>query len=317
MLAASTIKNNAVLSICLAVEDYKSGNPNRTISALRNITAGILLLYKEKLLRLSPPGSEEVLLKTKILPKIQNGQLVFVGTGSHTVDTEQIAARFESLNVKADWKRTKAIIRLRNEIEHYHSAQPMSVLREAIGTAFTIINDFCLNELNADPYELFGADVWEVFLEEKDLLASWKASIEEDNQKIQWPHPEMKAIAKYFACSGCGSELLRVIDSQANLERLEYQCLTCRRYNLFDEVLGNAMHDAYFAECYSLFKDSGEYYLQTCDNCLRHTFITSEGHCVACAYTSYKVCDGCNSQYAPDHYCENCDWRMRNAEEMA
>lgn len=60
MTAVSSIKNNAVLSIRLAVEDYKTGDPVRTISALRNITAGILLLYKEKLLRLSPPDLERL-----------------------------------------------------------------------------------------------------------------------------------------------------------------------------------------------------------------------------------------------------------------
>lgn len=313
MTTASSIKNNAVISIRLAVDDYKTGDPVRTISALRNITAGILLLYKEKLLRLSPPDSGEVLIKTKILPKLQNGKLVFVGTGTHTVDTGQIEQRFESLNIKADWRRTKEIIKLRNDIEHYHSNQPPSVLREVIGTAFSIINDFCSNELDVDPYELFDADVWGVFLEEKEILKSLHASLDEVNCQISWLHPEMKKVARNFVCSGCGSRLLRATNPQAHYQSLEFQCLTCRRENLFDELIGNALHDAYYSECYSTFKDIGEYYLELCEKCERVSFIPSEGYCAVCGDTAYKVCDGCESRYAVGHYCEYCDFRASEA----
>lgn len=309
MTAASSIKNNAVLSIRLAVEDYKTGDPVRTISALRNIAAGILLLYKEKLLRLSPPDSEEVLIKTKILPKIKNGKLVFVGTGPHTVDTDQIERRFNSLNIKADWQRTKAILRLRNDIEHYHSDKPPSVLREVIGTAFFVINEFCRDELDVAPYDLFGADVWDVFLEEEKFLSSLRASIEEANGQVMWIQPAMKEVASHFTCTSCGSGLLRVNDGRVHYDSLVYQCLTCRQDNSFDELIGNALNDAYYSECYITFKDTGDYYLDDCDNCFHHSFIPSEGHCVVCGHTPYEVCDGCDSRYALGHYCEYCDWR--------
>lgn len=310
MTAASSIKNNAVLSIRLAVEDYKTGDPVRTISALRNITAGILLLYKEKLLRLSPPDSDEVLIKTKILPKMHDGKLVFVGSGTHTVDTDQIEKRFESLGIKADWKRTKSIIKLRNDIEHYRSDQPPSVMREVIGTAFFIINEFCWNELDVAPYDLFGADVWEVFLEEEKFLSALRASIDDANQQIQWIRPEMREVADHFTCTGCGSTLLRVNDSQVHYESLVFQCLTCRHDNAFDDLIGNALNDAYYSECYFSFKDTGEYYLEDCDNCFNHSFIPSEGHCVVCGHKPYEVCEVCESVYALGHYCEHCDWRM-------
>ncbi len=45
---------NAIESIRLGVEDYEDGSHPRLLSALRNIHAGILLLYKEALRRLSP-----------------------------------------------------------------------------------------------------------------------------------------------------------------------------------------------------------------------------------------------------------------------
>ncbi len=59
----NTLLNNAVISIRLGVEDFQKlkENPNRVISAVRNIYAGVLLLFKEKLYRLSPQGSNEIL----------------------------------------------------------------------------------------------------------------------------------------------------------------------------------------------------------------------------------------------------------------
>jgi len=45
---------NAVESIQIGVEDYQAGSPPRLLSAVRNIQAGILLLYKEALRRESP-----------------------------------------------------------------------------------------------------------------------------------------------------------------------------------------------------------------------------------------------------------------------
>ena len=306
MTAVNSIKDNAVLSIRLAVEDYKTGDPGRTISALRNITAGILLLYKEKLLRLSPPGSEEVLIKKRILPKLQGHKLVFVGSGKTTVDRQEIQERFKSLNINVNWKRTEEILDLRNEIEHYRSDQVPSVMREVFGNAFLIIDEFCREHLDAIPYDLFGADVWEVFLEEERFLRSLQASIEESNRHIQWKTPDMQNVACRFKCAGCVSGLLRVTDYQADYESLEYQCLSCGRKNSFDELIGDALGEAYYSDIYYTFKDIGENYLEECGNCMKDSFIPSEGHCVVCGHQPYQVCETCDTEYAPGQYCKNC-----------
>jgi len=51
-----TILDNAVQSIQIGIEDYRSSDPRRLLSAIRNVQAGILLLCKEQLRRLSPPA---------------------------------------------------------------------------------------------------------------------------------------------------------------------------------------------------------------------------------------------------------------------
>jgi hypothetical protein len=65
---------NAIESSQVGVEDYKSGTRPRLLSAVRNIHAGILLLYKEALLRLSQPDSNDVLIMSKIVPSLDKKQ---------------------------------------------------------------------------------------------------------------------------------------------------------------------------------------------------------------------------------------------------
>lgn len=61
-----TILANAVASVQIGVEDYLSDDPRRVLSAVRNLSAGILLLFKERLRELSPTNSDEVLIKQQI-----------------------------------------------------------------------------------------------------------------------------------------------------------------------------------------------------------------------------------------------------------
>ena len=76
------ILDNAIAAIELGVEDYKLSekDPRRIQSAVRNIFAGILLLFKSKLAELSR-DNDESLLKQKVLPIQKNGKIEWVGEG--------------------------------------------------------------------------------------------------------------------------------------------------------------------------------------------------------------------------------------------
>jgi hypothetical protein len=56
---------NAVVSIQLGLEDFASDDERRIISAARNLYSGVLLLCKEVLRQLSPPGSNDILIRIK------------------------------------------------------------------------------------------------------------------------------------------------------------------------------------------------------------------------------------------------------------
>ncbi|MGP5543107.1 hypothetical protein ACTXMH_11170, partial [Psychrobacter celer] len=139
-----SILQNAIDSIQIGVEDFESDDDRRSVSAVRNITAGILLLYKEKLCRLSPPDNKELLIKQNIRP-VQNvkGEITFEGKGNKTVDVQSIKERFKSLNITTgDWGRFGEISRLRNDLEHYYTSKSPDAVREIVAKSFLLIRDF-------------------------------------------------------------------------------------------------------------------------------------------------------------------------------
>jgi hypothetical protein len=56
---------NAVVSIQLGLEDFAADDERRIISTARNLYSGVLLLAKEVLRQLSPPGSNDILIRIK------------------------------------------------------------------------------------------------------------------------------------------------------------------------------------------------------------------------------------------------------------
>jgi hypothetical protein len=60
--------DNAVKSIQLGVEDYQANNPKRSLSAARNLYAGILLLAKEVLTRTAPNSDPKYVIGARYKP---------------------------------------------------------------------------------------------------------------------------------------------------------------------------------------------------------------------------------------------------------
>ena len=149
---------NAIESIRLGVEDYQAGSHPRLMAAVRNIHAGILLMYKEALRRLSPSDSNEVLVKAKIVPSLdEHGEVVFIGRGAKTADTQQIQERFEGLSISTDWERFKVIASARNDLEHYYPKLNQQALQGVVASAFAVIRAFLADELDTEPRELLAS----------------------------------------------------------------------------------------------------------------------------------------------------------------
>src|SRR5258708_7143764 len=112
--------DNAVAAIQMGVADYEAPDEQRVLSALRNLYARVLLLLKEKLVRESPPDSDDSLIYIDLVPTRAGAGIVWKPSRKNrTVDFHQIKERFEGLGLTLDWKRLETLRGLRNAAEHH------------------------------------------------------------------------------------------------------------------------------------------------------------------------------------------------------
>lgn len=299
----NTILANAVQSIQIGIEDYQSSDPRRVLSAIRNITAGILLLFKERLRELSPPDSDEVLIKQRIQPEFDaNGKVVFKGDGKKTVDVQQIEERFSSLDIETDWNRFKKIVRIRNDIEHYCTTESTDRLKELIADSFIIIRNFVSSQLGYEPITLLGEQTWTALLDVAEVYQRELDECQEAIDSIDWDSDAMSEMAGNLRCPQCHSALVKPIDPDAESNYLlEFSCSYCGNVGGIDEIAESALSECFEYEIYSAMKDGAPCPIGTCHECGRETFIIQEDLCAACGGNlSYNECTVCGESLGPD-----------------
>lgn len=304
-----TLLKNAIASIQVGVQDYQliPHDEARALSAVRNVTAGVLLLFKEKLRRLSPAGSNEVLIKQKVRPVISvSGEVIYVGDGDKTIDWPQIQERFSSLSVKADIKRMQQIISLRNQIEHYHTSQPAHSIKELLGNAFIVIRDFAQQELDEVPLTLFGREAWDVLLSVGEVYENELKSCRYSLFLADWPHAAVRNLVTSLCCPFCRSFLVKPVgDSVCNLEQAKLSCVQCGEPFYYSAVVDDLVEERYWADDFIAAKEGSDAVLEECDNCGKGTFLVSEAVCLACAKeetsAECEVCGGRLSRFEQEY----------------
>jgi DNA-directed RNA polymerase subunit RPC12/RpoP len=298
----SNLLHNAILSINVGLEDFEVSG--RILSSIRNVHAGILLLFKEKLLRLSPPGSEEALIKADIEPKRDangGGNVLFVGVGKRTVDMRQIKKRFKSLGIIADWKRFEKVTELRNNVEHYYSSDPPSTMKEVLANSFIIIRDFIVNELEDDPRVLLGEEKWKVLLSVAEVFEKERADCVALLNSVDWQSDSLKAALLEYSCAKCDSSLIAPDNTNVAYSEVAFQCRSCGERILFSDAIEKMLEHFFFGELYLAASEGGEPPLYQCDECMLDSFVVEEHRCVACgAELVYSSCDVCGNQLGPD-----------------
>lgn len=298
-----TILKNGIASIQLGVEDYQSSDARRAISATRNIVAGILLLFKERLRELSPPDSEEVLLKKRVQPVMDiRGTVTFEGDGRNTVGVQEIKDRFESLGITIDWKPVDEVVAMRNDVEHYKTTVPPARMRELLSNAFVVIRDFIVDQLKGDPPTLLGSDTWRPLLE---VDAIYQRELEESRQAkgaVEWKSSGRDRASEYLRCKECRSELLHPLENpHGDVGSLKLHCKACGHDSEYDEVIEDAVVECWSGECFIAAKDGGDDPLADCHSCGRSTFLIEEGICLACSGELwYHECAVCGNGLSSD-----------------
>lgn len=265
---------NAIKSIQVGVEDYGVGSSPRLLSAARNIHAGILLLFKEALHRLSPPNSNDALIMSNIVPtKDSNGDIVFVGRGKSTVKTSEIQERFKSLSITTDWKRFEKINRVRNEIEHFYPQVTQAALQGLIADSFLLIRNFIQTELGEEPHALLGDQIWQIMLQVAEVYEEEKKHCVTQLKKIDWESHALTEGIFDLSCNSCGSELLKPRDEPQSYQETVLVCSSCGASEAFDSFVLRAIDAALSEEAYLSIKDGGGSPYVDCPECGQETYI--------------------------------------------
>ena len=204
----SLLLDNAISSIRVGAQDFEANTGDRDLSALRNIYAGILLLFKEKLRQQSPVDSLELFVKARTgLKVIEDGRVVPVGKGKKTVNVYQILDHFETLSIEIDKIRFEHLTKLRNEIEHYYTEKTRAVIQNALNDAFVIIRDFITVQLENEPVNVLGQEAWRVLLLNSEIFELENRECKEQWEKSSVLNHETIRVLLNGSCPSCHSTL--------------------------------------------------------------------------------------------------------------
>ena len=281
-----TMLQNAVNSIRLGVEDFKTAAEDeaRALSSIRNLTAGLLLLFKVKLQALSPPGSKEALLKERVTPTVgPEGETLWVGSGAKTVDVASIISRLRGLGVEeVEWSLLETLTKTRNEIEHYHTTRPTAVLLETVANCFYLIQQFVPRYLEVSPISLLGPEVWGFLTEHEAFYERERKICMETLAGVSWPTDILAGATEHLSCPHCRAKLVKATGDFNSLSTVSFHCTRCDARSSFMDVVDSMITGRYFADLYIAATQGGEDPLEICDRCLRNSYVVEEEQCGIC-----------------------------------
>lgn len=290
MLSAEKLKQNAVTSIRLGVEDFQlarapadqGGDPERALSAVRNLFAGMLLLFKYGLAkRVTKPEEIDLVLfnpPKHIVPHPDaKGGVHWRPVGKfakQTIDVEGIKVRFAAFKIGVDWKAMEQLQSERNNLEHLHPTQSIGAIAEFVADMFPILQRFVVDELEEVPFDFLGPG-WTIMLEHREFF---EARLQEC--LAAWPSVVRDGVQKYMGmirCGECGSPLVQPSEEDED----EYACMACGAHDSFMPQLVELIEEEEGG--YNPF-DGDEPPVIDCPQCDKPLFVVSSGECLWCDY---------------------------------
>lgn len=308
---------NAIESIRAGVQDFEEGSHGRLLAAVRSIHAGVLLLYKEALRRISPAGSNEVLVKSKVVPKRNaQGDVELVGDGRKTVDVQQIRERFDALGIVTDWTRFDRITDVRNDIEHYYTKANKKALESLVSDAFVVVRNFVAIELKEDPLKLLGDETWQAMLAVSEVYSAERAECEKSLATLDW---ESKALAEGvmgLTCPSCSGSLLRPGgDYKTYRDDMVLVCRVCGDTTTAHDFVPRAIAGVLRDEVHVALKEGGEAPYTNCPECGAEAYVMEEERCAVCGESAEHTCARCGNRIPAEEllcspYCGWCAHMM-------
>jgi hypothetical protein len=292
-----SLYDNAVKSIRVGVSDAQSTDDGRVLSALRNIYAGILLLIKVKLSRLSPQNSNEVLIRPKISPILNaDGTLTFVGTSRSTVDYHEMQNRCKSLNIAIEWDRIDKINTIRNEVEHYFTTCSAGAIRGILANSFILVRDIISVQLGDEPALVLGQDTWAYLLENAEVYDKERMECKIALKSVDWRTEILAGAVEQAVCEVCGSDLLIPLDVSSELEDIQLKCRSCGAGQDFETFAPSVLRSYYAYSAYQIAKDGGDEELISCPFCDKFGYSMTEEVCLICGEQAIHECSRCGGR---------------------
>lgn len=316
---ADRLFENAIESIKLGIEDFKlsqlskedGGNPARSLSSVRNLFAGLLLIFKHKIATSVDTAEEAYQLifnpPAKILPGPDGaGGIVWKPEGKFkqtTIDFAQIKERFGSFEIEVDWKKVEEIQHCRNHLEHLHPQHTYGEVSGIVADLFPILDNFIRNQLQEVPKTVLGS-AWETMLEHSEFYSGKLAECVSSWVDADVPEGMVEFIDK-CSCEQCGSKLLRASEENldagetvsSNEDIFSYSCIACGEKDLIYPVLLDTFHREFFYWP----PDGDEPTYDDCHHCDHNTFVIAEQSCRWCGEgLDYEECTLCGEALTQD-----------------
>lgn len=323
-LDAAKLYENAIVSIQLGIEDFKlsqtavdeGGNPNRALSSVRNLYAGLLLLFKYKIA--TCVDSDELAYELihnpprDVLPHPDgNGGVVWKPEGRFqktTIDVPKIEERFKSFEINVNWDAVKKIQECRNHLEHLHPNNTLGEVAGFVADLFPVLTDFITDELQEVPQTVLGS-AWETMLQHTQFfMAQLESSI--DSWTYAGIPDGMQEFLPECNCPQCGSKLLTASNDNIDAgdtvaddeDKFAFKCIACGEVGLFAPLLLDALEREFFYWP----PDGDEPTHENCFDCNHDTYIISEQRCRWCEskldYTECEICGDSLNQDDQDNY---------------
>jgi transposase-like protein len=301
----NSLLENAIVSIQLGLEDYASEDRRRVLSAARNLYAGVLLLCKEVLRRLSPAGSNDILIRTKKKAiKDADGAVRLIGDGNKTIDRAEIEESFKQLQLNVDLSKLRRLADIRNDIEHMHPGVGPALIQEVMADAMPIIRAIVVSELHEEPAPLLGPVAWDALLNEAKVFKQEQDACRASFNAIDWESEALAGAATELRCPHCTSTLLRNDNATATrFDDLHLVCSKCGEHAESEDVFEDALGRSLEWDAHEAAKEGLDSPLENCPECDRDTFVVGEGRCASCGFSleGYE-CAVCSKPLSVDDY---------------
>jgi hypothetical protein len=233
-------------------------------------------------------------LASKFVPVLDgDGGVVHKPKGYRTIDVSELRERFKSFELAWPDGEIDTLQRLRNEFEHYHSAAPKQVIRQAIAACFPLIQGF-FAILEIEPAGVLG-DAWKVMLAEKTFFAKQKAGADATFERLPWGLSKTHA----FSCPSCSSSLICQTDpTNSEPENIRGRCIACGKTLTADQTVNLIVQAEFAREDYIGVKDGGGAVINDCPDCGNRSYILNAefNQCFLCGCEVDGKCGYCSEE---------------------